>query len=255
MLEGVDTGYEGKFDFPRRARPPDRTYLLATVPRTGSTYLTHLLWGTGCLGAPLEYLNFDPAGPYGFAARSAELQADLWHSVLRRRTSPNSVFGLKAFPPQLEALTELNPPLLQEVLGGILRGSEPRVVRLRRRDRAAHEISYARATLSGVWRQEQEKGAAEIPFSEEALRKAGRWIDIQESAWDQMFGDLGLQPLELSYEEVAAAPDQAVARVAEYLGVELRPEARIEVPIIRQQDRSDAERWLAKLGARGAPSS
>ena len=57
----MDTGYEAKFDFPARDRAPERSYLLATVPRSGSTYLSHVLWRTGCLGAPLEYLNFEPA--------------------------------------------------------------------------------------------------------------------------------------------------------------------------------------------------
>jgi hypothetical protein len=35
MLDGVETGYEGKFDFPGRA--PEIPDLLATVPRTGSS--------------------------------------------------------------------------------------------------------------------------------------------------------------------------------------------------------------------------
>lgn len=54
MLDGIETGYEAKFDFPRRERAPERPYLLATVPRSGSTYVSHLLWATGCLGAPLS---------------------------------------------------------------------------------------------------------------------------------------------------------------------------------------------------------
>src|ERR1051325_8501170 len=75
-----------------RARGPQLTYLRASVPRAGSTYFSHLLWRTGCLGAPLEYLNFESAGPYGFASGSAELQRRLWRSVVRRRCSPNGVF-------------------------------------------------------------------------------------------------------------------------------------------------------------------
>ena len=71
MIDGIDTGYEGKFDFPGRGTPPAITYMLATVPRSGSSYLSHLLWRTGCLGAPIEYLNHDPAGPYGFAVPDA----------------------------------------------------------------------------------------------------------------------------------------------------------------------------------------
>src|SRR5207253_7487326 len=120
MLTHIETGYEGKFDFAVRQQKPELSYLLASVPRAGSTYFSHSLWRTGCLGAPLEYLNFEPAGPYGFAANSTELQRQLWRSVLRRRCSPNGVFGLKAFPPQLDQLQRKNPPLLDEVLAAIL---------------------------------------------------------------------------------------------------------------------------------------
>src|SRR5438105_611979 len=37
MLVDVDTGYEGKFDFPARAQGPEITYLLASIPRAGLT--------------------------------------------------------------------------------------------------------------------------------------------------------------------------------------------------------------------------
>ena len=111
MLEGVETGYEEKFDFPLRDCPPDQVYVLASVPRSGSTYLSHLLWRTGCLGAPLEYLNFLPAGHYGFASSAPEKQIELWESVLHRRTSPNGVFGVKCFPMLIALLSRSNPEL------------------------------------------------------------------------------------------------------------------------------------------------
>src|SRR5215471_21377591 len=132
MITRVDTGYEGKFDFPARPQGPTLTYLLASVPRAGSTHFSHLLWRTGCLGAPLEYLNFEPAGPYGFAAASPQLQLQLWRSLLVRRCSPNGVFGLKAFAPQLDQLQRKNPTLLDEALGIMLpKGGPRRVVYIR----------------------------------------------------------------------------------------------------------------------------
>jgi len=33
MLDGIETGYEGKYDFPTRAEAPGLVYVLATVPR------------------------------------------------------------------------------------------------------------------------------------------------------------------------------------------------------------------------------
>jgi LPS sulfotransferase NodH len=255
MLEGVDTGLEGKFDFPAVARPPDIVYMLATVPRTGSSFLGHVLWRTGCLGAPLEYLNFDPAGPYSFASSAPQLQQRLWRSVLRRRTSPNGVFGFKCFPMQLQALEEGNPALLAEVLAASLPRDRPkRIVHLARRDRIAHAISYARATLSGVWRKEQEKrGGAEVDYSQKALETAAHWIDLQTGIWERMFGDLRIEPLRLWYEDVAARPDQAARQVADYLGVALDPAAAVQVPAVLKQSEGDARAWAVRYAqAKGA---
>jgi LPS sulfotransferase NodH len=207
-----------------------------------------LLWRSGCLGAPLEYLNFEPAGPYGFAAGSARAQAELWRRVLAHRTSPNGVFGLKVFPMQLQALQEENPPLLGEVMRTMLPGpGRTRVVQLRRRDRTAHAISYARAILSGVWRSEQEsEGRMEPDYDRRAVERALQMIDHQEGAWAAMSRDLGLAPLMLWYEDVLADPDGAVAAVAGHLGVELDPGAAVDVPEVRRQSRAGADAWLAR---------
>src|SRR5438309_4220982 len=119
VLEGIETGYEEKYDFPLRAQPPERVYLLATVPRTGSTYVSHILWRSGCLGAPLEYLNFLASSPFAFAHGQPEKQRELWRSVLHRRTSPNGVFGVKCFSTQLRELQQANPSLLLEVFAAL----------------------------------------------------------------------------------------------------------------------------------------
>jgi LPS sulfotransferase NodH len=237
MLLDVDTGYEGKFDFPRREGPPELVYMLASIPRTGSTYLSHLLWQTGCLGAPLEYLNFEKTGPYFFASHSAENQTRLWRSVLHRRTSPNGVFGVKIFPVQLQALQQSNPALLGEV-------RPTRIVYLDRRDRTAHIVSYARATVTGVWRKEQEKDLAGAPaYSQEALEMAERGIEFQVAGWERMFRERGIEPLRLWYEDVVARPEQATRQVADYLGVALVPEAEKAVPPVLKQSAAGSEDW------------
>lgn len=255
MLTHIDTGYEGKFDFPARQEKPEQTYLLATVPRAGSTYLSHLLWRTGCLGAPLEYLNFESAGPYGFASNSTEMQRRLWHSVLRRRCSPNGVFGLKAFAPQLEQLQRNNPPLLDEVLATILpQDRERRVVYLRRRDRLAQTVSYARANLSGVWRKEQEKGGAPaLDYSEEALEAAERGIAHQQAGWEQMFAELKIEPLTVWHEDALEDGDAVAQAVADYVGVAIDPTAAVEVPAIEKQSEGDSREWAKRYASSRGP--
>ena len=248
MLLGIETGYEVEFDFPLRAAPPSRSYLLASVPRSGSTYVSHLLWQTGCLGAPLEYCNFEPSGPYGHASQSAVEQQRLWRAALSRRTSPNGVFGLKGFPVQFEALHHANPPLLADVMRTLFPSPERgRIVLLHRRDRMAHAVSYARAILSGIWRAEQERGGrAEPEYSRVAVERAGNMIESQESAWKAMRADLKIAPLELWYEDVLADPAAALDAVSGYLGIEIDPAAGVKVPPIERQSQQGARAWAKR---------
>jgi LPS sulfotransferase NodH len=252
MLLGIATGYEAEFDFPAWRGPPPRPYLLASVPRSGSTYVSHLLWQTGCLGAPLEYCNFEPSGPYGRAAHSTVEQQRLWRAALMQRTSPNGVFGLKGFPGQLQELQDGNPILLAEVMRTVIPSRERgRVVLLRRRDRTAHAISYARATLSGIWRAEQERGGrAEPEYSRIAVERAGRMIEVQEQAWRAMLADLKIAPLELWYEDTLADPAATIDAVADYLGVEIDPAAAVKVPPIERQSQRGARDWAKRHSQR-----
>lgn len=248
MKPGAVTGYEAQFDFPARQGLPDQAYLLASVPRSGSTYVSHLLWATGCLGAPLEYLNFEPGGPYGFASNSPAAQADLWRSALSRRTSPNGVFGLKAFPLQLEGVHVENPQLVANVMRTLFAsGQRARVIELRRRDRTAHAISYARALLSGIWRKEQEPDDRPEPeYSREALTRAARMIEQQEGSWQAMYKDLRVEPLVIWYEDVLADTASAVGAVTDYLGVTLDPVAEVMVPVIERQSQTGARAWAER---------
>jgi LPS sulfotransferase NodH len=251
-LEGIETGYEERYDFPFRPRPPEHPYMLATVPRTGSSSLSHLLWQTGCLGAPLEYLNFLASGPARFAVAEPENQAELWRSMLHLRTSPNGVFGVKCFSLQMRELQQRNPLLLRKVFSTLLlRGAETRVVRLKRRDRVAHAISYARAAMSGIWRKEQEVGGGvAVDYSDKAVDQALAYIDQQEADWDMLFAELGIEPLMLWYEDAAEQPDEAVRSVAAFLDVEIDPSAAVAIPPVEKQAGEDSKRWTDRYADR-----
>ena len=243
-IEGITTGHEAHFDWSEFGGAP-QPYILASVPRTGSTYLSHLLWGTGCLGAPLEYLNFEPNGPQGAIGNSTAEQIDLWHRTIARRTSPNGIFGIKVFPLQMEELRRTNPSLLSIAMRFLLhRGPASKIVQLRRRDKAAHAISLARASLSGIWRAEQEVDASHAAsYSETVVVRAKHELMMQEEAWLQMYRETKIVPHVLWYEDLIEDPDSAVANIADYLGVTLDPAQIMQVPEIRRQDQTGAQEW------------
>lgn len=250
-LEGIETGYEERYDFPYRADPPPHPYMIATVPRTGSSHFSHLLWRTGCLGAPLEYLNFLPTGPARLAISDPQQQTAMWRSLLHLRTSPNGVFGVKCFSLQLRELQQRNPALLREVFSMILlRGAATRVVVLRRRDRIAHAISYARSALSGIWRKEQEAaGAATVDYSPDAVEQARAYIEQQEADWDLLLKELSIEPLTLWYEDVVEEPGESVTRFADFIGVTLDPAASVAIPMVEKQAEEDSRRWRERYAS------
>jgi LPS sulfotransferase NodH len=254
VLEGIETGYEAKFDFPYRRDLPDRVYMIATVPRTGSSYLSHMLWQSGCLGAPLEYLNFLPGSPYAMAHRRPDEQAGLWRSALHRRTSTNGVFGVKCFSLQLRELQRDNPSLLLEVFATVFpQGRKASVVRLKRRDEVAHAISYARAALSGVWRKEQEpSGGASVEYSARAVDEARQLLAKQEADWDLLLSEIGVEPLTIWYEDAVERPEEMVASVARFLDVALDPAARIAIPEVEKQAEGPSKLWAERYSD-GAP--
>lgn len=245
MLEGIETGYEERYDFPYRPEAPEQAYLFATTPRSGSSFVSHLLWRTGCLGAPLEYLNFAATGPARFAVDRPDEQAALWRSMLHLRTSPNGVFGLKCFPTQLRAIQQSNPAMLMEIMNLLLfRGETTRVVRLRRRDQLAHAISYARAIKSGVWRGEQERGGTnKVDYDAGAIDQARRMLDGQEQEWDTLFAEFAIRPFDLWYEDVVEQPEQTVREIADFVGVTLDPAAALNIYQVERQVQDDARQW------------
>ncbi|MEA3035245.1 MAG: trehalose 2-sulfotransferase [Sphingomonadales bacterium] len=232
-----DSGYESKFDFPRYVGPPRLRYMLATIPRTGSTYFSHLLWRTGCLGAPLEYLDYSPENHNGEVTHSPAGQIERWRDTIATRTSPNGVFGFKCFLMHLQALARANEALLESLFPS-------HVILLQRRDRTAQAVSYARAHLTGVWCKEQSLHDNErVGYSLEAARRAERWIEAQTRAWFDLFDELGIEPLRLWYEDILAAPDLAVTTVANFLGIELSPGTEIDIPPIEKQSHAEARHW------------
>lgn len=190
-------------------------YVIASSPRTGSTLLARLLWDTGLVGAPKEYLNpmqirdwglrmghppsrWAMAALRGHAVGLAALpplcpdpQQHL-SQVIAHRTGPRGHFGLKLHYHHFE----------QHCPKGIapLLGAEPRWIHITRQDRLAQAISWDRALQSGQWAAHQTGLRMPERYSRKRIQSALDRIEQQEAGWQAALA--GRSVLKLSYEQL-----------------------------------------------------
>ncbi|MGH2618135.1 MAG: Stf0 family sulfotransferase [Thermomicrobiales bacterium] len=201
--------YGSDYDQPRFEGHP-RTYMIASMPRSGSHMLGHLLFSTGELGSPLEYVH-----PQHFAKWQKQLgendPASTLRGIMARRTTPNGRFGFKAHWPQFSRSLEEDVELLE-----ILDIQD--WLRITRTDKVSQAISLviARQTKSWISFHEEKQ---EPTYDFEAIATAVRGLKKQEAAWDAFFTGRNITPHVVVYEAMLADPGQTVADVCTSLDV------------------------------------
>lgn len=240
------------FDLPE-LEPAPRTYLIASTPRTGSTLLARLLWGTGLVGAPKEYCNpmqlrdwscrFGHPLPravasvlrgraHGLAGVLARPRAIEEHLLrVRDRRSSGGWFGLKIHYHHFAAgWARLDD--LERLLGPVT------CVRIRRRDRVAQAISWERAHQSNRWVLEQ-RARRQPRYRRHAIEQRIRAIGAAEAKWDHLIGTRDC--LEMDFDALRSDPAAQVQRVLAVLGVEYQTAP--DVPRLGPIDPELALRW------------
>lgn len=234
---------------------------IASAPRTGSTLLGSVLSGTGLVGDPKEYLN--PMQVRDFEARLAPEPLTRWrHRVMvgplvplagrgrwtrarlaayltrvrAVRTGENGWFGLKIHHHHLVGWGLDAPGVVDALLGPVT------WVRLTREDRVAQAVSWYRAMQTGRWASWQREGWPPV-YSRAGIAGRLAAIEAAEAGWDRFFA--GRVVPVLSYEEVAADPGEAAARVLREVGLgAVVPSAPSR--LLRQADEVSAA-WIARF--------
>ena len=246
-----------------------RTYVIASTPRSGSTLLARLLWGTERVGAPKEYLNpmqirdwevrlgsrassrlhrFLVGPAVGLAGRGRWTDARLRDHLARVRArrsggTDGGFFGLK-----------LHWHHYQQWFGSTGRSVDrwldsPVFVRIRRPDAVAQAVSWARALQTGAWieKQLQSQGqAVRVPPVYNRRLIAARLADLQaaEAGWDGVLA--GRAVCEVDYDALVADPRAVVRDVLDFLGVRSPDPGPLELPLTRQSDALSSA-WIERF--------
>lgn len=212
------------------------TFVLATVPRTGSTLLADALRSSGDdLGVALEYLDRGPVMARLGARWGVSTLTHYLAQLHANRTTPAGWLGVKLHAHQLVRLFALldgapptpdRVPELRQVVEMLFPAT--RWVRLRREDRIARAVSLWRAQRRDVTvRLEGEAAiggpeAVDLPerLSREHLvevRRILRVLDDADRLWDTVLA--GVDVHEVRYAALVADPAAVVADVRAHLGL------------------------------------
>jgi LPS sulfotransferase NodH len=235
----IESLKQKEMDFPRREADPVLQYMLATSPRSGSTYVGLLLWRSGIMGAPLEYLNLkhmqDMIARLGQGDPTA-----YWRELRRVRTSPNGVFGFKMFLGHYRQLSEGQPGLLLQIRAD-------RVIFLSRRDKITQAISNYRAAESGAWFADS-RPRRELEYDFAKIASYLEYVNRQEEIWEYIFRKQGTEALRIFYEDVASNPEDACGRIRDFLCPQPAPaSAPVDLELTSPQSDETSLLWRKRF--------
>lgn len=240
--------YSAEADFNCFGADPLGSYMLATVPRSGSTYCAIKLWQSGLLGAPMEYLNFPVMGQVfrrlGYEPDEKGLIpsshiARYWHDIRRLRTSLNGMFGFKMFPANYIEIARVYPELLKQITPNY-------VVYLTRKDEIGQAMSYSRARRSKVWFAGIEH-TRDVPYDFDHIKSCLHSVQQQKKSWEDIFQRAGVTPIRIFYEDILANDSEVVGSVLQAMGIKMDARVAIEVPMILRQSDGMSREWRARF--------
>ena len=233
-----DTDSHDRLFFEFEHTEPRASYMVCSIPRSGSSLLCELLAGTGLAGAPAEFFHPDKMAAL---RRRWQVEAldDYLRELLARKTSPNGVFGVKAHWGQYQPLFGDSDPR------GVLPAA--RLVLITRRDRLRQAVSWVRALQTLKWAAEDSPRVERVPvFDQEHIaRKLGR-IGREEEAWESLFDRHGIVPHRVVYEDFIAAQGETVRGVLSALGVDAPADLRLPAPVLDRQADELSEEWVER---------
>ena len=231
---------DARLDFTHGAQMR-QSYIVASSPRSGSTYFCRLLGQSGLLGTPSEVLNpgFDlKAFKNRFKASSP---ADYIAELIARRTAKSGVFGLKAHFENFEGFLKEYPALL-DVLSPVT------YIYINRGDRVAQAVSMARALQTNQWSSQGQEGKKpELSYNRELIGNAMKEVELQDAGWLNWFKANNITPFRLTYEDLLADPAGTVQRVVEHLGVQNAERDEVKVPPVEKQGDDTNQEWIERF--------
>ena len=242
-------------------------YFICGTPRSGTTLLCEMLYRSGIAGRPNSYFREVNiawwAEQWGVAPSEGTDQPTFDRSYLAAMrevaTAGTGIFGLRIMYRSLEdacrrlqralALTGDLPTLFQAAFGS------PLYVHVSRADKLSQAISLVRAEQTGLWHLNADgsvlEGAEVQPepvYDRDRIGTLLTELEEDDRAWGVFFAEHGITPLRLTYETLAASPQQAMREIFAHLGLDQEIAHSIAIPTSKMADATSQE-WAVRFEA------
>jgi LPS sulfotransferase NodH len=253
----------------------ERSYIICTTMRSGSTMLASGLRDTGVCGRPAEHFappvhlpqsrlfDMDPAEYRRLLIeqRRANPVAEVLANILSDGTTPNGVFGTKIHFQRPYSDFHNAVELLQEYFGDRLAPLHELFARafpslkyiwLRRRDRVAQAVSLFKAVRTSEFVRVEGStdvvgSVTEHDFDFAKVSRFADWLQSGEDGWQAYFRRHKLAPCVVEYETLVASYEPTMRTVLDFLGVSAP--APIAATRHRRQADEISARWVERYHA------
>ena len=205
---------------PQQHQKPDKSYVILTTPRSGSTYFCDLLDSTAIAGHPSEHLRL--------ATQELSLHCNfdylrLLDSLMEYRITNNGVFGTKIISHFLFELKKTKQDFRQ-----IFQAID-KFILLVRKDKVAQAVSLVLAQKTEVWhihhnstqvsyQSQLENIEIDEPLLDDVARKVG-FIRQQENRLKRILADNDIEPLVVIYEDILEDAPAQIDRILNFLNI------------------------------------
>lgn len=226
------------------AKGVERSVLMASTFRSGSTFVASLLKQNGVPGLGKErfaesWRHIAPEPGEDFSAFLGAVLSEV----------SEGYFGTKLMWPHLAKLGQATGHGRTEARDFAALFGPAQWVQVCRADKFDQAISFWRAKASGRWHVYAKESEPQLDYDFAAIHAALREIELHDRLWDDFFDCAGITPIRVIYEEIEADPATKLAAVLASLGVPFEA-PKTMVALKRQRDELSStlrERFLADL--------
>ncbi len=205
-------------------RKPTVSYGILTLPRSGSTFLCHLLTATEVAGYPIEHLRV-PAFTLAKYCNFDHIR--LLRTLFTHRISLNGVFGTKFISHFLQDFETLETGLEK------IFSSFDKYIYLLRKDKLAQAISILLAEKTEVWHIDNQNimlnyqdELESIVIDDELLDEVNQklyFIGQQQEYIDKVLKTYQISPLVIEYENLVEDVEDNIQKILDYLEISTLP--------------------------------